>query len=821
MDPSDRKGKRIVTDGFDEKLSSFKRQTQSSCPAERLLDGAIRLGRAEEMRRKAAEDSAAAAAEAERIADEADRLEAERVADEGDWREAAERLAGGEAERADSDSESNSGYRDELRPDDPDATSDIDEGDRSNRARLPGILDLIEMPSRTPPSHLTDDGRSWMTVEILRDLRERVQFQEDVEFRLPRMLDRPYTVLEGWMCVYECMFTEFGMNFPLPAMLLRFAAERNVPVSQLTHGVIRHLVFTEALARAPEVAFDRLLFEHVTDLRTGTAEEAGFRRFHTTIRHGIVFGPLTRKKPSTSLRYKFTLLRDLSRKLWPEVVANLDKKKRERKERKEGGSKPACASDALGLKRRAPIAVDDAVITSRPAEKKKRIESPRLRDSSPSVPPQVASVASRTKAASAARRVTRDSSSEAEKTPDPVIELVSSPFADGDGGAPERWEGASSCGKEASRRVDDMRMVPEEGGPSRPPGDGADEEGEPRPVELSGSSADPAPHGGDSPPGPRIDETRQNPHSVAVTWAGPCPLMDDAEASGGYVFASKVHPTWGLMRQGLRYKDDYNEAARDLVRASGKFTALLLKYEQDLGSAEGDAEMARREMERMRESDKMVADMRLEKHALEDKFAMLSDEVTRARDLQDVAKRLRAEVSGLRGEKLVLVGKVDELKGDHAKALHLQEAVEELRAEVGRLEERSRQDAKIAAVEADRLRQSRREWADVAVTQANNAAVDWYTPRLRHLADYVAQREVDEALLNYVRKIRDTDQDFDESIEEIIVGSDDFENAPSLPFAELMLPGSPSRHDAGFSLDPSSAAKTAGPSDAGTKSPEF
>ncbi|CAA7033348.1 unnamed protein product [Microthlaspi erraticum] len=62
------------------------------------------------------------------------------------------------------------------------------------------------------------------------------------------------------MCVYECMFTEFGMNFPLSPLFLQFAADRGVPTSQLTHGVVRHIVFTEALARAAGVVFDRLLF---------------------------------------------------------------------------------------------------------------------------------------------------------------------------------------------------------------------------------------------------------------------------------------------------------------------------------------------------------------------------------------------------------------------------------------------------------------------------------------------------------------------------------------------------------------------------------
>ncbi|CAA7061617.1 unnamed protein product [Microthlaspi erraticum] len=97
-----------------------------------------------------------------------------------------------------------------------------------SQARLEGIPDVIKMPSRTPPTGLIHDGRSWMTEEILRDLIAEAEFPDSVEFRIPGHLERPYDAPAGWMCVYECMFTEFGMNFPLSPLFLQFAADRGV-----------------------------------------------------------------------------------------------------------------------------------------------------------------------------------------------------------------------------------------------------------------------------------------------------------------------------------------------------------------------------------------------------------------------------------------------------------------------------------------------------------------------------------------------------------------------------------------------------------------
>ncbi|CAA7059257.1 unnamed protein product [Microthlaspi erraticum] len=62
--------------------------------------------------------------------------------------------------------------------------------------------------------------------------------------------------------------------------------------------------------------------------------------------------PLRRARPSTALKNKFNALRDLSHRIWPEVVEKLEREKRERKERKEGRSKPAVPATPISRLRR-------------------------------------------------------------------------------------------------------------------------------------------------------------------------------------------------------------------------------------------------------------------------------------------------------------------------------------------------------------------------------------------------------------------------------------------------------------------------------------
>ncbi|CAA7032648.1 unnamed protein product [Microthlaspi erraticum] len=544
-----------------------KRRARSSGNPDRLLGEAIRADAAEARRRKAAE--AEAAAEAERVVERAEMEEAIRVAAEAERREAAEKRMKAREE---------CGPCDDY---DSDADSERDDEEVPDRPRLKGIPEIIKMPKHAESKlpRITD-GRTWMTPEILTALTKRVGFSGCIEFRIPKEHERPYDAPPAWICVYECFFTEYGMKFPLPFLLLRFASERGVAVSQLTHGVFRHMVFTEALAKAANVTFDRYLFENVTDLRAGSKWEGSFKRFHTAMRHRIVFGnyrdkipdwkryfffvkiskasvgnfkseqiktdwvsspdPLRRARPSTALKNKFNALRDLSHRIWPEVVEKLEREKRERKERKEGRSKPAVPvtpvstrsprlkKKPMGLRKRTAVPIDDVVIVSEPAFKKKRVGSPRSRDS-PSPSLRSSSIASRTRAS--ARRT---SSSAPKKVPEGVVELDSPP-SDRDGNASRRDESAPRhdddvmtppCG--TSPVQEEEFLTYRDDGPSFNRGGGLggdesrrrpDDKAVSRRSEAHGSAPEPNLDAKDDSVLPKPEPEDYNPHAFKMRWS--------------------------------------------------------------------------------------------------------------------------------------------------------------------------------------------------------------------------------------------------------------------------------------------------------------
>uniref|UniRef100_A0A1J3H9M4 Uncharacterized protein n=1 Tax=Noccaea caerulescens TaxID=107243 RepID=A0A1J3H9M4_NOCCA len=263
MDSSDRKGKgkAVARDDDDVPLSSL-------VPG--FLGDAVRAGRMLERRRRAAA--------------------AERPDSTAKDFSSGARADSDAPSLRDEDSES-SGYRDVILEDDSDADSEVgpDEVATPDNVELEGLPSVVEMPWRTPATSLTADGRSWIDEGIVAALRSRCSIPDAVEIRIPSAEQRPFDAPPGWFCAYECWFTEFGVRFPIFHHLLDYAYQRSVPMSQLTHGVVRHMVFTEALAKHLGIAFDRELFERLTDFRASAKEER-FRRFCTTMKHGIVYG---------------------------------------------------------------------------------------------------------------------------------------------------------------------------------------------------------------------------------------------------------------------------------------------------------------------------------------------------------------------------------------------------------------------------------------------------------------------------------------------------------------------------------------------------
>ncbi|CAA7020218.1 unnamed protein product [Microthlaspi erraticum] len=177
--------------------------------------------------------------------------------------------------------------------------------------------------------------------------------------------------------------------------------------------------------------------------------------------------------------------------------------------------------------------------------------------------------------------------------------------------------------------------------------------------------------------------------------------------------------------------------------SGGKFIALVQKYEMALRTAKDEVfRLQQEEHEKAKDVDTMVADLKLVKLALEGKVAALNKEIVKTIGLQDKADRLRAQM--------------------------------------GDLEEKARRDAEASAAEMKRLRRSRRKWRLSGFdAQRDVVEVD------------VGRRQVDEALLDFVKKIRGVDLNFDamegklaaklaksiadgDAIDEVVIDDDDF-----------------------------------------------
>ncbi|CAA7028747.1 unnamed protein product [Microthlaspi erraticum] len=135
--------------------------------------------------------------------------------------------------------------------------------------------------------------------------------------------------------------------------------------------------------------------------------------------------------------------------------------------------------------------------------------------------------------------------------------------------------------------------------------------------------------------------------SCVPWWNGGSPLMEDQDACGGATWMSKVHPGLGIPREELTFRTDFDEAAQHHIMSGGKFTALVQKYETALRAAKDEAFVLRREREMAKDVDTMVADLQQDKLVLESKVAALNREIVKTLGLQEVADKLRAQVSDL------------------------------------------------------------------------------------------------------------------------------------------------------------------------------
>ncbi|CAA7061577.1 unnamed protein product [Microthlaspi erraticum] len=199
------------------------------------------------------------------------------------------------------------------------------------------------------------------------------------------------------------------------------------------------------------------------------------------------------------------------------------------------------------------------------------------------------------------------------------------------------------------------------------------------------------------------------------------------------VWGCKPKPCWGVPRGELEFKGAFDDASNNLIRAGGKFAALIQLYDGALKGARSGV-------------DQIKAD-------LFDNF-----------DGDAAAVRFREE-------KIAFEKKIEALKGEVAKVSSLEVENNQLRDKITQLEDKACRDMENSIAEMARLRKSRKKWAELTAAQVYESMHNWYTPRLDRIGRYVSQRDavekaviriqVDEALLSYVRKIKGVEQDFD------------------------------------------------------------
>ncbi|KAF8094886.1 hypothetical protein N665_0350s0001 [Sinapis alba] len=92
----------------------------------------------------------------------------------------------------------------------------------------------IDHPAESFPSIVCDDEVEWILSHCCHD--------GGVEVRIPEGGERPWTVLDGYICVYDFWFTEYHLWFPLPRLLLAYCDAHVISLSQLTPAAIRNMV---------------------------------------------------------------------------------------------------------------------------------------------------------------------------------------------------------------------------------------------------------------------------------------------------------------------------------------------------------------------------------------------------------------------------------------------------------------------------------------------------------------------------------------------------------------------------------------------------
>ncbi|KAF2537109.1 hypothetical protein F2Q68_00022411 [Brassica cretica] len=140
-------------------------------------------------------------------------------------------------------------------------------------------------PSESFPSIVDEDTVKWISANCCHN--------GVIEACIPGEDERPWTVPDGWLCVYDFWFTEYHLWFPLPRLLLAYCDEHLIALAQLTLAAIRNIVAALFTAADIGVHMSLCLFERIAHItRCDKTDEA----FYVSMKTGCgVVGKRKRK----------------------------------------------------------------------------------------------------------------------------------------------------------------------------------------------------------------------------------------------------------------------------------------------------------------------------------------------------------------------------------------------------------------------------------------------------------------------------------------------------------------------------------------------
>ncbi|KAF8053558.1 hypothetical protein N665_1401s0017 [Sinapis alba] len=149
--------------------------------------------------------------------------------------------------------------------------------------------------------HPRDSKSSTVMASRLEWIKASCCTEGAVEVRLPGSDERPWTVPDGWVCLYDFWFLEYHLWFPLPRLLLAYCDERRIALSQLTPGSIRNVVGALVLAAECGVHMSLYFLEEIIKITPGET----YGTFYLSMKSGRCFVKEERRKTFDWIRRFF------------------------------------------------------------------------------------------------------------------------------------------------------------------------------------------------------------------------------------------------------------------------------------------------------------------------------------------------------------------------------------------------------------------------------------------------------------------------------------------------------------------------------------